>query len=101
MKRIVPPQPSVKDETGAFVKVTPPAPMPVVTDISLDDILERQLLILDREVKRLTELSSHDLLTKDQGVAFERCVKILREFKKEERDALDALDDEHLDNLED
>lgn len=101
MKRIVSPPPtSIKDDTGAFVKVIPPAPEPVVTDIRLDDIHERQLLILHREVKRLTELSATSLLSKDEGIAFERCVKILREFKKEERDALDALSDEKLDRLD-
>lgn len=98
MKRPIPN--GVKDDTGAFVKVVPPAPEPVVTDISLDDIHERQLLILHREVKRLTELSASDLLSKDQGIAFERCVKILREFKKEEREHLDSLPDEDLDNIE-
>lgn len=107
MKRIVFPtqQTGIKDDTGAYVKSVPPAippPMlPVVTDISLDTIHERQLLILHREVHRLTELSAAKLLSKDEGIAFERCVKILREFKKEERDALDSLDDDDLDKLED
>lgn len=102
MKRIPSPHvaPALKDESGAYVKVTPPKPEPVVTDISLDDIQERQLLILHREVKRLTEKSSEGLLTKDEGIAFERCVKILREFKKEEREMLDGLEDEDLDNIE-
>lgn len=100
MKRIALSQ-GVKDDSGAFVKVLPQAPEPVITDISLDDIHERQLLILHREVKRLTELSAQELLNKDQGVAFERCVKILREFKKEEREHLDALDDADLEKLED
>lgn len=99
MKRIVPQQ-GVKDDSGAYVKVVPPPAMPVVTDVSLDAIHEKQLLILHREVHRLTELSATNLLSRDEGIAFERCVKILREFKKEERAALDALPDEELDNLE-
>lgn len=100
-RKLATPVPGVKDDSGAFIKVQPPSAEPVITDISLDDIHERQLLILHREVKRLTELSAAALLSKDEGIAFERCVKILREFKKEEREHLDALPDEELDELND
>lgn len=99
MKRIVSPN-GVKDDSGAFVKVVPPPALPVVTDVSLDAIHEKQLLILHREVHRLTELSAANLLSKDEGIAFERCVKILREFKKEEREHLDSVPDEELDKIE-
>lgn len=86
----------IKDDTGAYVKqpvsppAAPPAP-PIDADVSLDDVHQRLLLVLDRETKRLSIQSATDLLSKDQGIAFERCVKVLREFKKEERDYLEAL----------
>ncbi len=86
----------VKDDAGAYVRApaTPPAPPPtppIDADVSLDDVHQRLLLVLDRETKRLTIQSATDLLSKDQGIAFERCVKVLRELKKEERDYLEAL----------
>lgn len=90
---------SVKDDTGAYVKVAtpppqdvpPPPPPPIDKDVSLDNVHERLMQVLDRETHRLLTQSAAELLNKDQGVAFERCVKILREFKKEEREYLEAL----------
>lgn len=87
----------VKDDSGSYVRaqVSPPPPPPptppIEAEVSLDDVHQRLLLVLDRETKRLTIQAAMDLLSKDQGIAFERCVKVLREFKKEERDYLEAL----------
>ncbi len=92
----------VKDDSGHYVKVesvgplptappSAPASGPINSEVSLEDVHQRLLIILDRESRRLTEASAHNPLDKDEGIAFERCIKILREFKKEEREYLEAL----------
>lgn len=94
-RRIVTPdKKSIKDENGIYTSVTVPTPSPSSSemppsDISLDDIHERLKLVLFRETKRLTEVSAARLLGKEEGIAFERCVKVSREFKKEEREIIE------------
>lgn len=97
-KRVIPGM-GIKDDAGHYVKgevptPTPPAEVsttPIESDVSLDSVHQRLLLVLDRETRRLCIQSASDPLSKDQGVAFERCVKVLREFKREEREYLEAL----------
>lgn len=105
-KRIIPGL-GVKDDAGHYVKAentpsAPPSPVappagPIDADVSLEDVHQRLLLVLDRETRRLATASASNELTRDQGSAFERCVKVLREFKKEEREYLEATKTTGLD----
>jgi hypothetical protein len=92
MTRKIVPSWGLKDEQGAYVTPPPPAATPPIdAEVSLDNIHQRLQMVLSRETQLLTAESAAGLLTKDQGISFERCVKVLREFKKEEREYLAAL----------
>lgn len=103
---------SVKDATGAFVKqeryvpaepaapAAPPWVEPQIGDISLDDLLSRCLRTLWREV-RLLEMATHGgaKLTPIQADQLRDNTKLLMDLKKREKDLLDGLSDEELEEL--
>lgn len=100
-KKIIP---GYKDESGSYVKEpTPPAPIsnsdPKISDISLDDLLDKHLLILFRETKNLLMESSSGKLNKDNSQCMRDNIKLLIELKKKEKELLDALSDEDLERL--
>lgn len=93
------PKPPEEPKEGPLAATEVVAKSCKTVEVSLDSIHARQLLILDRETLKLTVQSSAGLLSKDEGIAFERCVKILREFKKEEREYLESLTAEEAEKV--
>ncbi len=105
MRKIV--IPGMKDATGAYVKEPapiPPAPKPYVEpnrdDVSLDDLLSRCLITLWRQVYALQEASSGGgKLTPAQALELRENTKLLMDLKKREKDLLDKMSDEELEEL--
>lgn len=101
----------LKDEHGVYLKppIVPPTPKapaakrytePKRGYVSLDDLLARCLLILWREVRNLHEQShGGNKLTKEQSLELRENVKLLMDMKKKEKDLLDGLTDDELDEM--
>ena len=60
-----------------------------VKDVDLESVHKELLNTLRSETHRLFLISRDRLLGKEESIAFERCVKIMREFSKEEREILE------------
>lgn len=88
----------LKDETGAYVKEDKPEIQkdPPTSDISSDDLLSKQLLIIYRQTRALLEESTLGLLSKDSQTALVQLVNMTFEFKKKERELLDNMSDEQI-----
>lgn len=100
MKRSIP---GLKDSTGAYCppegakKDTPRVSAPAVDpDLSLDDILKRQLTALNRITIQLTTRSASGDMTKDEIQSLATCIKVTLELKAKESELLDDLTDEEL-----
>lgn len=95
--------PSPKDSNGAYTKTPAEAPAspptPPSSGVSLDDLLNKQLLVLFRQTVRFLEASTSGLLNKDQEQAFDRCVRLTRELKKDEKALFDKLSSDDLEKL--
>lgn len=106
MKKIVG---GTKDENGAYLPnkpITPPSVDPTTTpydpvfsDISLDDLTKKQLLILYRETRNLLIESAKGLLSPHASTSFERCMKLTKDLRKEEKAYLDSLSEEELEKV--
>ncbi len=76
-------------------KVVQP-PDPKLTDISLDELLSKSILILYREIRSLLLESSTGKLCKDSAQSLRDYIKLLNELKEREKDVLESLSDEQL-----
>lgn len=93
----------VKDENGIFhstekVKAIVSEDIKM-SDISLDDLLEKHLLVLYRETKSLLTESVHGKLSKDSSNCMRDNIKLLMDLKKKEKEILDNLSEEDLARL--
>lgn len=68
-------------------------------NLSLDDILERQLLALHRVTRQLTLTSATGAMTKDEIMSLATCIKITMDLKARENELLEALSDEDLEKV--
>lgn len=98
MKRSIP---GLKDEHGVYVNAPVKEPEQVKVqapdpDLSLDDILKRQLLALNRVTVQLTTRSASGDMTKDEIQSLATCIKVTLELKAKENELLDTLSDEEL-----
>lgn len=66
--------------------------------ISLDSILDRQLLALHRVTKQLVRLSNGQM-TKDEIQSLATCIRITMELKAKEKELLDTMSDEDLEKV--
>lgn len=98
----------LKDENGIYVRQTPAkveepvlttVKEPIASDISLDDLLSKQLLILYRETQRLLMESSSGILLEEHQRALVNYIKLTKELKKDENELLDKMSDEDLERL--
>lgn len=100
MKKIIIPLPGIKDTNGAFIK--PPAGPkksrdPKPSDISLDDLLQKHLLLLYRETRVLLEQSMESSgLNKDDSLKMRENARLIMELKKRQKELLDDMSDEDL-----
>lgn len=85
----------IKDKNGFFVKREPP-PDPPISDISIDRLIESSLLILYREVRNLTSLSSQGKLDPADARDLRDITKLLFELKDRESESLKSITDEQL-----
>lgn len=91
--------PGYKDENGCYVKASEVLPVDIFSptpDVSLDDILKRQLTALDRVTRQLTTKSSTGAMSKDEIQSLATVLKITMELKIREKEVLDDMDDEDL-----
>lgn len=96
--------PGVKDDKGAYVPAVVGAfkyegPLAIKEpdpEVSLDDILGKQLLALARVTKQLVMASSGGGMTKDEIQSLATCIKVTMDLKAKEKELLDTLTDEEL-----
>lgn len=98
MRYVVKTPPPVKDETGAYVKVSP-EPLPSLVDVSIDDLLGKGLLAVERVMKSILTEASSGNPSREAVMNLKDCMAILWELKKKERDFLDNLTDEELERM--
>lgn len=95
---------AVRDDTGVLPAQKWPSifvPFPVVAPITpntvgLDDLLEKNLVILYRETRQLLELSARGILGKDNAHSVRENLKLIVDLKKKETDLLTTMTDEDL-----
>lgn len=95
----------VKDANGIFIrrqveetpaKAVESLPPMVDPELSLDDILKRQMMILDRATRHLAMRAATGAMSKDEIQSLATCIKVTMELKLKENELLDTLDDEAL-----
>lgn len=74
----------------------PPEPEVLLSDISVDKLLDTGLLILQREIKNLASLSASGKLEANDARDLRDTVKLLFELKEREAKSLSSLSDEEL-----
>ena len=106
MRRIVKTVAGVKDETGAYVKVSPDVlvkPDPVVDDgdISIDSLLRRGLANIDRIMRATMEDASTGIPSRESVQNLKDCMTMLHTLKQEERELLESMSTEALQKIVD
>ena len=97
-KLYAPPQNATKDALGAYIKEAPvpqPEPLPSTPD-SIDALLERQMLALDRVTRQLVIAASTGVMTKDEIQSLSTVMKLTIELKERENELLDGLTEEQV-----
>lgn len=78
----------------------PPPPLkepePPASDISVDKLIGKGLIIIDREIRNLMSLSSSGKLESTDARDLRDTVKLLFELKERESNSLSSLSDEEL-----
>jgi|SRR5579859_6734086 len=102
MRKII--QNALKDENGQYLPLPISKPPkkhrdPKASDISLDDLMDKHLLLLYRETRMLLEESSGGKLSKDSANSMRENMKLIVELKKKEKELLDNLSNEELEEL--
>jgi len=87
----------VKD--GEYYKKMTPVDEPAIKDISIDDLIGDQLLVLYRETKHLVRRSSEGPLDPPEGVALERVMKLTQVLKEKEQEMLENMSDEQIQEM--
>lgn len=95
MKHSIPPWKSNAPEPPKPVR----HPDPKISDISLDELLGKSLLILYREIRSLTEESTKGKLCKDSAQSLRDYIKLMNELKDKEKELLENLTNEQLKEL--
>lgn len=103
MKKIVTKIDNEKDESGAYIKSPAPPPEPPVrvADLSLDAILSKQLLALERVTKQLLISASSGAMSNAEIQSLATCIKTTLDLKEREKELLDTLSDEELEKVTD
>lgn len=86
---------ALKDDAPDSAPTSDPKP----SDIDLDDLLDKQTLILYRETKNLLIESSKGLLSPAASGSLERVMKLTAELRKRQKELLENLSDEELEKL--
>ena len=68
-------------------------------DVSLDDILGRQLLALSRVTRQLLGRSTSCDMTKGEIESLASCIEITLKLKAKEKDLLDSMSTEELEKI--
>jgi len=104
MKKLI--VPGVKDASGAYIKTEEPKPKakrfrePIASEISLNELMDKHLLLLFRETKMLLEESSKgQKLSKDSAHSMRENLKMIVDLKRKERELLDTLSTDELTKL--
>lgn len=101
MKKIVG---GIKDANGIFV-VEPKKALPPISiespaeDISIDNLIGRGLVALDRLMKVIMTDISTGLPNRDTVQNLKDCMAMLHSLKEKEKDFLDNLSDDELEKL--
>ncbi len=91
----------LKDENGIYVKepVSRPAPDQPDPDLSIDGLLKKGLLGIDRSLKYILEEITAGKVDRETTGVLKDCMTMLHELKKKEKEILDSLSDEELEKL--
>lgn len=72
---------------------------PSVVELSIDDLLYRGLVTIDRILKGITEKVTAGLNDRDTTGDLKDVMTMLRDLKKEEKELLEKMNNEELENL--
>ena len=95
-RRIVDPR-GLKDEHGQYLKPEVVKEPPLSG--SLDDILNRQLLALERVTRQLVARSTEGNMTRDEIQSLATVIKVTVELKEHEKELIDELSDAELEKF--
>ena len=73
----------------------------IPSEVSLDAILDRQLLALHRVTKQLASLSVSGQMTKDEIQSLATCIRVTMDLKAKEKELLDKMSDDDLEKVAD
>lgn len=87
-----------KNASGQYERVAAPEPepVPVRTDVSIDSLLNKGLLAIERTMKHIVERSVHGVLERQDVQNLKDLMSLLQELKASEKDILDKMSDEEL-----
>jgi hypothetical protein len=88
-----------KPTTEIPVAKTPEIPAPLVSDISIQRLIDDMLLVLYREVKNIQILSVKGKLDANTARDLRDHLKLLFELKDRENESLKGMTDEQLNQL--
>jgi hypothetical protein len=91
----------IKDSKGQYVKVEVPKPEPVPsrTDVSIDSLLNKGLLAIERTMRHIVERSVHGVLERSDVQNLKDLMVLLQELKEKEDDILNKMTDEELEKI--
>ncbi len=103
MAKIIPGM--VRNEEGILQKAPGETLVPSLSiaqpsiDVSIDDLLKKGLLGIERAIKHLLESITAGNVDREVIGCLKDCMTMLHELKRKEKEILDSLTDEQLDKL--
>jgi hypothetical protein len=93
---------SKKNSDGQYEKVKTPEPEPLSlrTDVSIDSLLNKGLLAIERTMKNLATKSCGPGLEREDVMNLKDLMVMLSDLKEKEQDVLESMSDEELKKYE-
>lgn len=91
----------IKDDNGMYLKQEFPKPpvKDVDPDLSIDGLLKKGLLGIDRSLKYILEEITAGKVDRETTGVLKDCMTMLHELKKKEQEILENLDDDQVEKL--
>lgn len=91
---------SSKDASGAYIKPDQEAAVPIVVgDISIDDLMKKGLLAIQRVMQACLIDASTGVPSRESVMNLKDIMAMLHELKKKEQELMDEMSEEELEAL--
>jgi hypothetical protein len=97
VKKII--NPSIKDENGIYNKNVDPGSSTIVTDLSIDKLLQEGLINIYGIMRAIKADVGTGMPSRESVMNLKDIMAMLRDLKKDEKDLIEKLSDEELENL--